>query len=110
MRTYTLDPHARHAVWMIGLVRMFKLGAVTSRSRKILRGMDGGSENVNFVGLGMNSLLVKELHKGSITSIQQHRLPPDHSHHWLTDGTFSVIEGWCCHDGFAGCPTVHIEP
>ena len=68
--------------------------------------MDGGSENVNFCGLGMNSTLVKELHEGSINEIQQSRLPPDHSHYWITDGTFSVIEGWLCQDGFPGCATV----
>ena len=89
-----------------GLTRMFQLGEVTNGTRKILRGMDGGSENKNFVGLGVNSLLVKELHTGSFTCVQQNRLPPDHSHHWATDGTFSVIEGWCCHDGFPGCATV----
>ena len=38
--------------------------------------------------------------------MQQSRLEPDHSHHWLTDGTFSVMEGWLCHDGFPGCPTI----
>jgi hypothetical protein len=89
-----------------GLVRMFKLGQITSGKRRLLSGMDGGSENVNFVGLGMNSTLVKELHEGSITEVQQHRLPPDHSHHWITDGTFSVMEGWLCHDGFPGCATI----
>ena len=106
--SHCLNPRTASTYAHVGLVRMFQLGEVTNRSRKILRGMDGGSENVNFTGLGMNSLLVKELHRGSITCIQQHRLPPDHSHHWLTDGTFSVIEGWCCHDGFAGCATVRI--
>ena len=85
---------------------MFQLGEVTEKTRKILRGMDGGSENVNFVGLAVNSTLVKELHVGSINYVQQNRLPPDHSHHWTTDGTFSVIEGWLCQDGFAGCSTV----
>ena len=34
------------------------------------------------------------------------RLPPDHSHHYLTDGAFSVIEGWLTGNGFAGCHTV----
>ena len=89
-----------------GLVRMFKLGQITPQKRRLLRGMDGGSENVNYVGLGMNSTLVKELHVNSINYVQQHRLPPDHSHHWITDGTFSVIKGWLCHDGFSGCATI----
>jgi hypothetical protein len=31
---------------------------------------------------------------------------PTHSHHWITDGTFSVMEGWLCHDGFPGCATI----
>ena len=92
--------------YLSGLTRMFQLGEVTSSKRRLLRGMDGGSENVNFATLGMNSTLVKELHEGSINEIQQHRLPPDHSHYWITDGTFSVIEGWLCHDGFPGCATV----
>ena len=92
--------------FLSGLVRMFQLGEITPSKRRLLRGMDGGSENVNFVGLAMNSTLVHELHTGSITEIQQHRLPPDHSHYWLTDGTFSVMEGWLCHDGFPGCATV----
>ena len=92
--------------FLAGLCRMFELGEVTSRTRRLFRGMDGGSENVNFAGLGMNNLLVKELHEGSITEVQQHRLPPDHSHTFLTDGTFSVIEGFLTHDGFPGCATV----
>ena len=92
--------------FLSGLMRMFQLGEITSSKRRLLRGMDGGSENVNFVCLGMNSTLVHELHEGSITEIQQHRLPPDHSHYWLTDGTFSVMEGWLCGDGFPGCATV----
>ena len=92
--------------FLSGLARMFQLGEVTPQKRRLMRGMDGGSENVNFVGLGMNSTIVKELHKGSINTVQQHRLVPDHSHHWLTDGTFSVIEGWLCHDGFPGCATI----
>ena len=92
--------------YLSGLTRMFQLGEVTSSKRRLMRGMDGGSENVNFATLGMNSTLVHELHEGSINEIQQHRLVPDHSHYWLTDGTFSVIEGWLCHDGFPGCATV----
>ena len=81
---------------------MFQLGENTSLTERLLRGNDGGSEYVNFCGLGMNSTLVKELHKGSIIEVQQHRLPPDHSRYWLTDGTFSVMEGWLCHNGFPG--------
>ena len=92
--------------FLSGLARMFQLGEVTPQKRRLMRGMDGGSENVNFVGLAMNSTIVKELHRGSINTVQQHRLVPDHSHHWLTDGTFSVIEGWLCHDGFPGCATI----
>ena len=92
--------------FLSGLTRLFQLGRVTNQTRRLLRGMDGGSENVNFVSLGMNSTLVHELHRGSIDEIQQHRLPPDHSHYHVTDGTFSVLEGWLCHDGFPGCPTV----
>jgi hypothetical protein len=59
-----------------GLVRMIQLGEVTSSKRRLLRGMDGGPENRNFVSLGMNSTLVHELHEGSINEVQQHRLPP----------------------------------
>ena len=38
--------------------------------------------------------------------IQQTRLPPSHSHHWLTDGLFPVIEGWLTGKGYAGCATL----
>ena len=92
--------------FITGLVRMFQVGEVTSKTRKLYRGMDGGSENVSKAGLGMNAVVVHELHEGSINEVQQHRLPPDHSHYWLTDGTFSVIEGFLTHDGFPGCATV----
>ena len=152
--------------FLSSLSRMFNHGEVTNQTRRLFRGMDGGSENVNFAGahplplppapsllppspllpsltatliaavlntaailtaaphmsrccyhpphhhrlcasgLGMNSLLVHELHEGSINEIQQYRLPPDHSHYFLTDGTFSVIEGWLTADGFPGCATV----
>ena len=94
------------STFLASLVRMFQLGEITSLKRRLLRGIDGGSENVNFASLGMNSTLVHELHLGSILEVQQHRLPPDHSHHWTTDGTFSVIEGWLRADGFKGCATV----
>ena len=40
------------------------------------------------------------------TTVQQHRLPPDHSHTWHTDGMFAAIEGWLTHAGFKGCNTV----
>ena len=53
--------------FLSGLVRLIQLGEVTAAKRRLLRGMDGGSENVNFAGLAINSTLVKELHEGSIT-------------------------------------------
>ena len=86
-----------------GLVRMIQLGEVTEATRKWLRGMDGGSENVSLAGLALNSTLVK---CRRFDVVQQSRLPPSHSHHWLTDGTFSVVEGWLTGDGFEGCPTL----
>lgn len=58
---------------------------------------------VNFASLGMNSLLV---HLGCFDVVQQHRLPPSHSHIFLTDGTFSVIEKWLTSAGFKGCGTL----
>eukprot|EP00966_Prymnesium_polylepis_P092292 2136862-Prymnesium_polylepis.1 len=75
--------------YLSGLTRMFQLKQITRHKRRLLRGMDGGPENVTFIGLGMNQTLVHELHDGSINEVQQHRLLPDHSHHWTTDGLFS---------------------
>ena len=88
-----------------GLVRMIQLGEVTPETRKFMRGIDGGSENENISTLALNSILVgKPVRRFDV--VQQNRLPPSHSHHWLTDGTFSVIEGWMTGDGFAGCATL----
>ena len=78
--------------FLSGLVCMFQLGEVTSLTWRLLRGNDGGSEYVNFCGLGINSTLVKELHEGSINEVQQHRLPPDHSHIWLTVHHYSQVQ------------------
>lgn len=79
---------------------MIKLGQVTNSTRCFMRGVDGGSENVNHASLGMNALLV---HLGRFDVVQQHRLPPSHSHIYLTDGTFSVIEEWLTGKGAPGC-------
>eukprot|EP00966_Prymnesium_polylepis_P249320 5764087-Prymnesium_polylepis.1 len=93
--------------YLSGLTRMFQLKQNTRHKRRLLRGIDGAPENVNFISLGMlNHTIVCELHDGRINEVQQHRLPPDPSHYWLTDGTFSVMEGWLCHDGYPGCATV----
>ena len=89
---------------MCGLCRMIDIGELTPAKRRCLRGMDGGSENVNLAGLGMNCTLVGK--SRTFDDLQQGRMQPDHSHHWLTDGTFSVIEGWLTGNGFPGCPTV----
>ena len=89
---------------MAGICRMIDLKEITPARRRFFRGMDGGSENVNYLGLGMNVTLVGKAR--AFDDLQQSRLPPDHSHHWSTDGTFSVIEGWLTQDGFAGCATV----
>jgi hypothetical protein len=70
--------------FLFGLVRMFQLGEITADKRRLLRGFDGGSENVNYAGLALNSTLVKELREGSINEVQQNRMPPDHSHYYLT--------------------------
>ena len=90
---------------LTGLVRMIQLGEVTDETRQFERGNDGGSEYVALAGLAMNSTLVG---KGvrRFDNLVQNRLPPGHSHHWLTDGTFSVIEGWTTGPGFAGCSTL----
>ena len=86
-----------------GLVAMIKLGEIGPTCRQFLRGVDGGSENNNLASLAMNSMLV---HVRRFDIVQQTRLPPSHSHHWLTDGLFSTIEGWMTGDGFAGCGTL----
>ena len=86
-----------------GLVAMVKLGEVGPVCRKFLRGVDGGSENNNLASLAMNSMLV---HVRRFDIVQQTRLPPSHSHHWLTDGLFSTIEGWMTGKGFHGCATL----
>lgn len=89
--------------FMCGLVKMIQLKEVTQRTKVFMRGVDGGSENVNHASLGMNCMLV---HLGCFDIVQQHRLPPSHSHIFLTDGTFSVIEKWMTGPGCAGCATL----
>ena len=86
-----------------GLVSVIRLGEVTPAMRTFLRGIDGGSENDNLFTLAVNSMLVKV---GRFDVVQQTRLPPSHSHHWLTDGLFSTIEGWMTGTGFPGCATL----
>lgn len=79
---------------------MIQLKEVTAKTRFFMRGVDGGSENVNHASLGMNATLV---HLRRFDVVQQHRLPLSHSHIHLTDGTFSVIEQWLTGPGFGGC-------
>ena len=112
--------------YVTGLCRLIDLKLLTSANTKLMRGceqhnpnpcalipvcthspsrhlaVDGDSGNVCNVGLAFNCTLVK-LTK---VTLQQHRLPPDHSHTWHTDGLFSVIEGWLQHEGFRGCASV----
>ena len=90
---------------LCGLVRMIQLGEVTAATRKFMRGIDGGSENVNHASLGMNNYLCGPKTR-RFDEVLQNRLQPGHSHHYLTDGLFSVIEGWCTGPGFAGCTTL----
>ena len=90
---------------LCGLVRMIQIGEITSATRGFMRGVDGGSENVNHASLGMNSMLCGPKTR-RFDIVQQNRLEPGHSHHYLTDGTFSVIEGWMTGPGFAGCATL----
>lgn len=89
--------------FLCGLASMVKLGQVTPKTRIFMRGVDGGSENVNHAALGMNAFLV---HSRRFDVVQQHRLPPSHSHIYLTDGLFSVLEKWLTGDGFPGCNTL----
>lgn len=89
--------------FLSGLVSMIQLKEVTPSTRFFMRGVDGGSENVNHASLGMNAFLV---HHHRFDVVQQHRLPPSHSHIHLTDGTFSVIEQWLTGNGFAGCKSL----
>lgn len=89
--------------FLCGLVSMIQLQEVTTKTRFFMRGVDGGSENMNHASLGMNAFLV---HSRRFDVVQQHRLPPSHSHIYLTDGTFSVIEQWLTGPGFAGCNTL----
>ena len=90
---------------LCGLVRMIQLGEVTEATRSFMRGVDGGSENINHASLGMNCMLVGPKTR-RFDELQQTRLPPGHSHHYLTDGTFAIIEGWMTGAGFAGCDTL----
>lgn len=89
--------------FLCGLVSMIQMKEVTSRTRYFMRGVDGGSENVNHASLGLNAFLVNQRR---FDVVQQHRLPPSHSHIHLTDGTFSVIEEWLTGNGFPGCNTL----
>lgn len=89
--------------FLSGLVSMIQLKQVTRDTRFFMRGVDGGSENVNHASLGVNAFLV---HHRRFDVVQQHRLPPSHSHIHLTDGTFSVIEEWLTGNGFGGCNTL----
>lgn len=89
--------------FLSGLVSMIQLGEVTAQTRYFMRGVDGGSENINHASLGMNAFLV---HCRRFDIVQQHRLPPSHSHIYLTDGLFSVLEGWLTGPGFGGCNTL----
>ena len=89
--------------YFTGLVRMSKLGHLGSLKSQFLRGFDGDSGNVCLVGLAFNVTLIGHRRANNML---QHRLPPDHSHTWHTDGLFSVIEGWLTHEGFAGCYTI----
>ena len=64
--------------------------------------VDGDSANICKVGLAMNCFIVHLLKN----QLQQHRLPPDHSHTWQTDGFFATVEGWLTSEGFRGCRTI----
>ena len=90
--------------FLTGLCDLVARGDVGDLKRQLFRGFDGDSANVCKVGLGMNCVLVKLTR--SFDLVQQHRLPPDHSHTQYTDGLFAVIEGWLRHEGFAGARTV----
>ena len=91
--------------FLTGLVRLIKSGEVTSGTKRhVFRGLDGDSANICNVGLAFNNTLA---HYRFFDSVQQHRLPPDHSHTWQTDGLFSVLEGWLLHEGFSGARTLH---
>ena len=83
---------------------MIDLGHIRDLKRQLYRGFDGDSANVSEAGLAINCILVKQTRSFDI--VQQHRLPPDHSHTWYCDGLFSVIEGWLLAEGFTGCYTV----
>lgn len=89
--------------FLCGLATMIQLGEVTPKTRVFMRGVDGGSENVNHASLGLNAFLV---YHRRFDVVQQHRLPPSHSHIYLTDGLFSVLEEWLTGKGFAGCKTL----
>lgn len=89
--------------YLTGICRLIDLNLLEASKRQLMRGFDGDSANVCKYGLGLNCVLVKER---CCDLIQQHRLPPDHSHTWQTDGLFSVIEGWLLHEGFTGCATL----
>ena len=55
------------------------------------------------VGLGMCAVLCKEKVMEEMRAV---RLPVNHSHHFVTDGFFSVLEEWLTAGWFPGCATV----
>ena len=87
--------------FITGVCQMVRTGTLLGTETSIYRGFDGDSANVCLCGLAFNC---STIHRRSwnFNLLQQHRLPPDHSHVWQTDGLFSVVEGWLNHEGFTG--------
>eukprot|EP00965_Chrysotila_dentata_P022328 738650-Pleurochrysis_carterae.AAC.1 len=59
------------------LTRLMQKGKLPNAKRRLVRGSDGGSENVDFTLHGLHATLV---HRRIFNEIIWARLPPDHSH------------------------------
>ena len=75
--------------FLFSLCNAIKAGSITRNTTMLLRGSDGGSENVGFTMHGVHINLVRVTKKELIWA----RLPPDHSHDYC-DRWFSAVEGF----------------
>lgn len=78
------------------------MGTLTRDTKIIMRGSDGGSENVSYTMHGVHVNVVRTTRKELIWA----RLPPDHSHDYC-DRWFSALEGWLTDPSASKCNTLH---
>jgi hypothetical protein len=77
--------------FLFSLCNMIKYGLITKETKTIMRGSDGGSENVAFTIHGVHMAVVRMTKKELIWA----RLPPDHSHDYC-DRYFSALQRVSC--------------